>query len=190
MCAGTGAGRSRMRISLWTRSPRPRPPWRVLLFCKVFHVLGHIWDSPKCYLNLKLVVHMVSGDRSPRRLDAEQARKVKARILRRHARGETIRQIARAVNMPRTSVHRIVQAHHQEQGGDRLVPSGTPELELIELELAELVEELDEVELDVIPYNDPVALAVGAGQRSSRAGRRPDNALARYRLQHLPVRGC
>jgi len=48
-----------------------------------------------------------------RRLSPERAHQVAEEIIRRHSRGQSIREIARATGMARTSVHRIVVDHRR-----------------------------------------------------------------------------
>ncbi len=61
------------------------------------------------------------GDPTSRhRLSAEDAHAVRREIVRRHIRGHSVREIARALSRPRTSVHRVIQdyrAQEAEQAG-------------------------------------------------------------------------
>jgi hypothetical protein len=50
-----------------------------------------------------------------RRQDPDVALLLAQEIVRRHAHGESVREIARAVRLPRTSVHRTIQQYRAAQ---------------------------------------------------------------------------
>jgi IclR helix-turn-helix domain len=54
-----------------------------------------------------------------RRRDPEQALKDAREIIRRHGQRQSIREIARALGLPRTSVHRVVQEYRAAQQRQR-----------------------------------------------------------------------
>jgi NADH:ubiquinone oxidoreductase subunit E len=58
-----------------------------------------------------------SDDRvtSRRRLSRDEALRAAQEIIRRHVAGESVRTIARAVQLPRTSVHRVIQDYRRAQ---------------------------------------------------------------------------
>ncbi len=117
-----------------------------------------------------------TGDPDRRRLDPEQAHKLTQQIIRRHAHGESIREISRATGMPRTSVHRIVQEQKRAQA------EADAEQE------QELQAELDDLDKG-LPYD-----ILSTEQQMQRElseiladlATDPNDALAKYRLRHIP----
>jgi hypothetical protein len=114
-------------------------------------------------------------------------------VVRRHRAGESVRVIARAVGLPRTSVHRIIQEYRRARDASPLERELDAELDALlsryeggfdaeTFDIADADPELvARLVANGVDITDPASTAVIAALT-----RDPTNALAKWRAGHLP----